>query len=62
MEIKNLKLRKTYGKLPEDYAERLSNASKIMACWLIRLYIEKKGNRRPVKKPEKSLNKDQKLC
>ena len=58
MEIENLKLRKIYEELPEDYAERLSNASKIMACWLIRLYIDKKGNRQAVKKPEKNLDKE----
>lgn len=58
MEIKNLKLRKTYGKLPEDYEERLSNASRLMACWLVRLYMERKGDHRGVRKnPKKSLDK-----
>ena len=58
MEIKNLKLRKTYGKLPEDYEERLSNASRLMACWLVRLYMERKGYRRCVRKAlKKSLDK-----
>lgn len=46
MEIGNLKLRKIYGKLPEDYEERLSNASKIMTRWLMRLYMEKKLTKR----------------
>jgi len=59
MDSKNLKLRKIYGKLPEDYEERLSNASKLMACWLVRLYIEKKGNPRAIRKNlKKSLDKE----
>ena len=58
MEIKNLKLGKTYGKMPEDYEERLSNASRLMACWLVRLYMERKGYRRRVRKAlKKSLDK-----
>ena len=50
MKIKNLKLRKTYQKQPEDYEERLSNAGKLMARWLVRLYIEKEDANRPVRK------------
>lgn len=59
MGVENLKLRKIYGKLPEDYEERLSNASRIMACWLVRLYIERKGYHRRVRKDlKKSLDKE----
>jgi len=46
MGIENLKLRKIYKELQEDYEERLSNASKIMAHWLMRLYTEKKLTKR----------------
>ena len=56
MEIKNLKLRKIYEEPPEDYEERLSNASKLMACWLVRLHMERRGARlQGKKKSEKSL-------
>lgn len=55
MGIENLKLRKTYEKLPEDYEERLSNASRIIACWLVRLYMERKGYCRRVRKALKKV-------
>lgn len=59
MGMENLKLRKIYGKLPEDYEERLSNASRLVACWLVRLYIERKGDhRRERKNLKKSLDKE----
>jgi len=50
MGIENLKLRKIYGKVPEDYEERLSNASRLVACWLVRLYMERKGDHRRERK------------
>jgi hypothetical protein len=58
MGLENPKLRKIYGKVPEDYEERLSNASILMACWLVRLYIEKKGDHRPTRKRLKILDKE----
>jgi len=66
MGVENLKLRKIYEKVPEDYEERLSNASRLMACWLVRLYIEKRGNPRAIRKNlKKALTRSEnyvKLC
>jgi len=60
MGVENLKLRKIYEKVPEDYEERLSNASRIMACWLVRLYIKRKGDHQRVRKNlKKALTKNE---